>query len=362
MLLTPFYDPEKSYEDNFSDGPFGAFVDGEVIEPYGGNASVGQYNFLGFKVNSLFGIPSGPLINGKFVKAALDKGFDIVEYKDTRTHKYPCNPMPNIVPLEVKGDMTLEMAAKGVKIAKGYKAPISITNSFGIPSMDPSFWQADLRDAVLYAKEGQIVIGGLQGTIQESGGFEAYLQDFILIAKLVKDTGVKVIELNLSCPNEGIGNLLCFDIERSQRVVEAVKKEIGDIPLIIKISYYPDIEHLKKFVIAVAPFVQAISAINTIPSKIIDDNGNPALTGGRITSGTCGAPIKWAGLDMVKKLKKIRDELGYKYTIIGVGGVTIADDFFEYRNAGADIVMSATGAMWNPYLAKEIKNKLVSKE
>ena len=184
------------------------------------------------------------------------------------------------------------------------------------------------------------------------------LKDFILTAKLVKETGVKIIELNLSCPNEGINNLLCYDTERSGNVVEVVKKELGDIPLIIKISYFPDIEHLEKLVLAVAPYVQAISAINTIPSKIIDDEGKPALTGGRITSGTCGAPIKWAGLEMTRKLKTLREKLGLSYKIIGVGGVTTADDFFEYRDAGADAVMSGTGAMWNPYLAKEIKEKL----
>ncbi|MFZ2149894.1 MAG: dihydroorotate oxidase [Minisyncoccia bacterium] len=354
MLHTPFYDPEKTYENNFTEGPFGAFADGEIFKDKGEP----EFDFLGIKVFSPFGIPSGPLINGKFVKAALNKGFDIVEYKDTRTHKRACNPMPNIIPLDVKGDLTLEEAAKGVRPAKSYAHPISITNSFGIPSMDPSFWQSDLRQVASSAKDGQVVIGGLQGTLPETGGFEAYLEDFVLIAKLVKETGVKIIELNLSCPNEGVNNLLCFDIERSQRVVEVVKKEIGSIPLIIKISYFTDIEHLKNFVQAVAPFVQAISAINTIVSKIIDEEGNPVLTGGRLTSGTCGAPIKWAGVDMVGKLKKVRDETGTDFKIIGVGGVVTPEDFFEYRNAGADFVMSATGAMWNPYLAREIKEKL----
>ena len=38
-----------------------------------------------------------------------------------------------------------------------------------------------------------------------------------------------------------------------------------------------------------------------------------------------------------------------------VGGVMTPKDFKEYRDAGADVVMTATGAMWNPYLAKEIK-------
>ena len=46
---------------------------------------------------------------------------------------------------------------------------------------------------------------------------------------------------------------------------------------------------------------------------------------------------------------------GGTWQIIGVGGVTVPKDFREYRDAGADVVMSATGAMWNSYLAKEIK-------
>ena len=33
-------------------------------------------------------------------------------------------------------------------------------------------------------------------------------------------------------------------------------------------------------------------------------------------------------------------------------------DFEDYINKGADYVMSATGAMWNPYLAQEIKETL----
>ncbi len=73
--------------------------------------------------------------------------------------------------------------------------------------------------------------------------------------------------------------------------------------------------------------------------------------------GVCGAPIKWAGLEMVKRLKKIREEKNYKFSIDGVGGVTNKEDYEEYIKSGADAVFSATGAMWNPYLAQEIKKK-----
>src|SRR5258706_9407855 len=125
MLYTPFYDPEKTYEENFKKGPFGAFADGKIYKDKGEP----KCEFLGQKIYLPFGIPSGPLINGNFVKAALDKGFDLVEYKDTRTRAFSCHPLPNIIPLQVKGNLTLKKAEKGVKIAKEYIEPLSITNS-----------------------------------------------------------------------------------------------------------------------------------------------------------------------------------------------------------------------------------------
>ncbi len=356
MLQTPFYNPEKSYEENFEQGPFGAFADGE-------NLSTSQvdkfYDFLGFKVNSPFGIPAGPLINGKFVKSALDKGFDICVYKTVRSAKYPCHPWPNVLSVKVDGDLTPEKAKEKLVADRNYHEPLSITNSFGVPSFDPEFWKKDLADAVKNSHPGQMVIGSFQGTKRIGQTSEEYINDYKVTAKILKDTGVKVIEVNLSCPNEGTNNLLCYDTERSVKVVEVIKQEIRNIPLIIKIAYFDNDESLQKIVKEIGPKVEGISAINTIPAEIVNENGEQALPGeGRLRSGVCGHAIKWAGLDMVRKLKKLRKEFNYSYTIIGVGGVTTADDFFEYRDAGADIVMSATGAMWNPYLAKEIKERL----
>ncbi len=363
-MPTPFYDPEKTYEENFEQGPFGAFCDGEILNEPKASSAEGfgelQYDFLGFKVNSPFGIAAGPLINGKFIKAALDKGFDIPIYKTVRTRKYPCHQWPNVVVIKIAGELTAEKMKHGVTVDKNNdKIPELITNSFGVPSRSPEFWQRDLSEAVRHAKNGQIVVGSFQGTTSGAGDIDAYVADFVLGAKLLKETGVKVMEINLSCPNEGSGNLLCFDTERTKRIVEAVKKEIGDTPLIAKIAYFSDTESLKSLVKEIGSLVQAFASVNTLPAVVLGVDGKQALPGeGRLVSGLCGHAIKWAGLEMVKKLKKLQSELGLSYTIIGVGGVTMADDFFEYRDAGADAVMSATGAMWNPYLAKEIKERL----
>ena len=63
---------------------------------------------------------------------------------------------------------------------------------------------------------------------------------------------------------------------------------------------------------------------------------------------------------MTKRLKKLREKYNYSFSIIGVGGVMNPEDYFEYKDSGADCVMSATGAMWNPYLAQEIKKTITT--
>lgn len=363
MLYTSFYDPEKSYEENFEQGPFGAFADNSPIgKTYGVEL---KYDFLGFKVNSPFGIPAGPLINGKFVKAALDKGFDICVYKTVRTRVKKCNEWPNVLPVNVEGDLTMEKARQGLVTKKEFTEPLAITNSFGNPSYSPDFWQADIRELMGQANKfkGKVVCGMIEGTRWDENFTEQdFLNDWVLAARLMNETGINVIEANFSCPNEGdkVKRLLCFDVAQARRIAEAIKKEIGDTPLVIKIPYFENEVELQSMVKELGSVVDGFSAINTIPSAVHDEKGNQALLGGpwRLKSGICGVPIKWAGLEMVGKLKKLREEFNYSYTIIGVGGVTTPDDFFEYRNAGADIVMSATGAMWNPYLGREIAARL----
>ena len=195
-------------------------------------------------------------------------------------------------------------------------------------------------------------------TVREGQTPEEFVADYALAAKLSKETGVKILEANLSCPNIGNEGLVCYNLEMTERVAEAIRKEIGDTPLILKVGYYTSDEDLKKLVKIAGKYAEGLAVINTISAEVVDKNGNQALPGkNRLRSGVCGACIKWAGLEMVKRLVKIRQEAGADIKIIGVGGVTKAEDYFEYREAGADAVMSATGAMWNPYLAKEIKQK-----
>lgn len=350
MLYPPFYDPAKSYQDNWNEGPFNGFADGVVVP-----LTPPTFSFFGHPISYPLGIPAGPLINGKFVNAALDKGFDIPVHKTVRTREYACHPWPNVLGVQVEGDLTLEMAQKPLVALPKYSEPLSITNSFGNPSYPPEVWQNDLRSSIAHAREGQLVMASLEGTKWEGASSGDYVRDWADGMQMLVESGVKVVEANFSCPNEGTTNLLCFDVPKVKLISSAIKERIGDVPLIIKLAYFGE-QELRELVKEVGNIVDGFSAINTISAPVVDEKGKQALPGEkRVRSGVCGHAIEWAGLDMVRRLKSLRDTFGMKYTIIGVGGVTVPEDFKEYRDAGADVVMTATGAMWDPYLARDIR-------
>lgn len=354
----PIYNPQRTYDHNFDHGPFGAFAD---PKPYiHSDETPSLYQFLGHPIRTPFGIPAGPLLNAKYTAAALAKGFDVVVYKTQRTVPFEVNPFPNVLYIDVKGDLTLEKSQSPLRAYTTAPDPtkLTITNSFGNPSRGPEFWVPDLSRALGHAGAGQLIIMSVVGTIQPSFTQDDYYDDFATAAKLAADTGVKAVEINLSCPNVAGEGILCYTPSAVREICRRVKEAIGDIPLVAKLGYYPTDQRalLHAVVREMAPHVAAISVINTIPAPVVNDAGHQALPGpGRLTTGLCGASIKWAGLEMVRRLVAIRQFLGLSYEIIGVGGVMTVADYHEYRRAGADVVQSATGAMWDPDLAGKIK-------
>ena len=356
MIRSPFYDPTKSYEENYDFGPYGAFADGKVFEQKGEPKA----DFLGHKVYAPFGIPAGPLLNSKFCKAAFEKGFDICVYKTVRSDIFPCHPFPNVLAIHPEGDLTFEELKKPLIADATYTEPLSITNSFGVPSKSAPVWQEDVKKAVAAAGKGQVLVLSFMGTVKPSQTETEFVDDYILAARLSVETGALILETNLSCPNIGNEGLVCYNLDITEKIVKGIRAIIGNRKLILKVGYYQDDKDLERLGEIANEYADSVSGINTLQAEIRDTKGEQALPGSpaRLRSGVCGAGIKWAGLDFVRRLAAIKERRGFTFSIEGVGGVLTPEDYKAYRNAGADSVMSATGAMWNPLLAQEIKQRL----
>lgn len=353
MLSKPFFDPLKSYEENYDQGPFGAFADTEVVE----NKGEPMHDFHGHKVYLPLGIPAGPLLNSAFCAAAFRKGFDIAVYKTVRSSTFPCHPWPNVLAIHPDGDLDFEKLAHPVIADTTYSEPLSITNSFGVPSKEAPVWQEDVKKAVAAAGKGQVLVLSFMGTVRSEQTQQEFIDDYVLAASQAKETGAPVLETNLSCPNIGNEGLVCYNLDVTEKVVKGIRGVIGGTPLILKVGYYKDDKDMEQLAAIANEYGAGVSGINTLQAEVRDKNGEQALPGSptRLRSGVCGAGIKWAGLDFVRRMRAAMDKHGYAFPLEGVGGVTKPEDYKEYRDAGAESVMSATGAMWNPHLAKETK-------
>lgn len=321
------------------------------------------YKFLGFSINLPFGIPAGLLLNSKYVKRAFELGFSVSTYKTVRSDSFPCHPYPNVLFIKTsqKHDPQKNRSVYIDTIEQSYPK-ITITNSFGVPSKNPNFWQKDVRKALKYEKRGDLLILSFMGTARKGQTREELIGDFVKTALFAKATTAKILEVNLSCPNIGNEGLVCYNLDMTEKVCIAIRKTIGKTPLIIKVGYYNNNKDLEKLAAIANKYANAIAVINTIQAEILDRKEKQALPGeNRLKSGVCGEAIKWAGLKMVKELNKIKQQENYMFEIVGIGGVMTPDDYFEYKKAGANLVQSATGAMWNLHLAHEIYKEEMSR-
>ncbi len=360
--MKPTYNPNLSYEDNYRQGPQ---FSGSLPDLFSLNANLPPTKFLGKRVNSTLGVPAGPLLNSAYIKLYAALGFDVLTYKTVRTRAFPCHPYPNVRPVKT---------SPGWYSSGGPEKPLlftteddedfanlSITNSFGMPSRPPETWRNDVEKASKELNPGQSLVVSVVGTSQPGEAMENLALDYALAAGWAKEAGADAIEANLSCPNVCSGEGSLFQDPAAVKIIsKAMKETLGKTPFLLKLGRLNDGKLLSQVVkAAYSGGAAGLSAINTIPARVMGENNEQALPGeGRLVSGICGAGIKEAGLEMLQNLVNTRASLEIspeELTLIGVGGVMTARGVVEYFELGADGVQSGTGAMWNPYLAKEFK-------
>ena len=159
------------------------------------------------------------------------------------------------------------------------------------------------------------------------------------------------IELNISCPNvHGGGMSFGTDCKNAGEVTKAVKKEIKK-PLIVKLS--PNVTDITEIAKAVeAEGADAVSLINTLMGMRIDiRTKKPVLA--NVTGGLSGPAIFPVALCMVYKTAK-----AVKIPVIGMGGISSAEDVLEMMAAGAKAVEVGAANLINPYACKDIIDDL----
>ena len=169
--------------------------------------------------------------------------------------------------------------------------------------------------------------------------------------KLDKEEQVGWLEVNISCPNvHGGGMSFGTSPEAAAEVTKAVKA-VTTKPVIIKLS--PNVTDIVSIAKACEEAgADGVSLINTLLGMRIDlKTGKPVIA--NKMGGFSGAAIKPVGIRMVYQVCQ-----AVKIPVIGMGGVSTAEDVIEYMMAGATAVEVGAANLINPYASKEIVETL----
>lgn len=173
------------------------------------------------------------------------------------------------------------------------------------------------------------------------------LDDYYNICKTL-DTKVDMIELNISCPNVKSGGM-AFGIkpETVEEVTRAAKSALTVTPLIVKLS--PNVENIANNALhAEKGGADAVSLINTLTGMAIDiEKRRPIIANN--TGGVSGAGVKPIAVRMVYEVAQ-----AVKIPVIGMGGITCAEDAIEFLMAGATAVQVGTANFTDPLACPKI--------
>ncbi len=177
------------------------------------------------------------------------------------------------------------------------------------------------------------------------------LDDYHAICQKL-DGLVDMIELNISCPNVKSGGM-AFGIKPQsvEEVTAVAKSALKTTPLIVKLS--PNVESIATNAQAAENGgADCISLINTLTGMAIDiERRKPIIANN--TGGVSGAGIKPIAVRMVYEASQ-----AVKIPVIGMGGITCAEDAIEFLMAGATAVQVGTANFTDPYAMPKIINGL----
>ena len=207
------------------------------------------------------------------------------------------------------------------RIAEGHGV---ILNAVGL--QNPGV-EAFIRDDLAFLKgKGVAVISNVAGKT---------IEDYAAICARL-DGLVDMIELNISCPNVRCGGM-AFGIrpENVEEVTRAAKGALKQTPLMVKLS--PNVENIAVNALAAqSGGADCVSLINTLTGMVVDIERRRPLIANN-TGGVSGAGIRPVAVRMTYEVCR-----AVSIPVIGMGGITRAEDALEFIIAGAAAVQVGT--------------------
>jgi len=222
------------------------------------------------------------------------------------------------------------------------EAPCGLVNSVGL--QNPGIEQVAAVELPRLASLCRIPI------LANISGFSK--EEYVACARRLSQMDeVAILEVNISCPNvHGGGSVFGTDPKAAAEITAAVRAVTGK-PVYMKLS--PNVTDIVEIAKACeAAGADGISMINTFSAMRIDINRRrPVLA--NVTGGLSGPAIFPIALRMVNQVFH-----GVKIPIIGMGGITTAEEVIEMIMAGANAVQIGAATLVNPYACRDVVARL----
>ena len=220
------------------------------------------------------------------------------------------------------------------------ETPMGILNSVGLqnPGVD-----AFIAEELPFLRQYDVkVIANISGNTPEEYGE---------MCEKLSAAGVDMIEVNISCPNVKAGGLAYGTKPELAAEVTHTAKSHSTVPVMVKLS--PNVTDITEIARAVADAgADALSLINTLRGMRIDINTRrPILK--MNTGGLSGPAVLPVAVRMVWEVAQ-----AVNLPILGMGGVSKADDAAQLMLAGASAVAVGTACFADPYTPVKVRDGL----
>ena len=309
----------------------------QLVSRHYAETSFGSLNRFGLSFSNPLGLAAGFDKDGVALQGLAALGFSFIEAGTVTLHPQPGNPRPRLFRLPL--DSALINRA-------GFNNQGAAALAKRITSNRP--------DCVIGVSIGKSKVTPLEHATED------YLGSLELVYSVAD-----YIAINVSSPNtEKLRQLqqasqlqqLLSALQERNLQLQSVHRKPRPLPLLVKIS--PDLStgELKGIVEIVERLhIDGIIATNTTISR-----SNLVTSGQQVASigdgGLSGRPLRSVSTQIIAQLYRLT---GGRVPIMGVGGVSTADDAWEKITAGASLLQLYTGLIYEgPGIARRINRGL----
>ena len=172
-------------------------------------------------------------------------------------------------------------------------------------------------------------------------------EEYLAVVERLADEPIDMMEINISCPNVNAGFLAFGQDAHNVEKLTAQIKKIAKQPIIMKLT--PNVTDITEIARAAeAGGADAVSLINTLTGMKIDINRKTFAVANK-TGGVSGPIVKPVAVRMVYQVAQ-----AVNIPIIGMGGISCAEDAIEFLLAGASAVSVGTANFHNPAVTLEV--------